>query len=138
MSIWQPYVNYHRGNWDFRFEYGNNYENTRSFIGTNIHREGLYAQIAYRNYASLRKYFQRTEYVFRFSDARFAGIDQKGIMASAFDNPVNAPVNRSQYTIGFNYYFYPSTILKIAYQMNDEWARSFHDNVFMMQFATNF
>ena len=39
-SIWQPYFNYHRGNWDFRFEYGNSYENTKTFIGNNIRREG--------------------------------------------------------------------------------------------------
>jgi hypothetical protein len=138
MSIWQPYFNYHRGNWDFRFEYGNNYEQTKPFIGHNIHRDGLYAQIAYRNYASLHKHLQRMEYVFRFSDARFRGIDQKGIAADAFDPPMDAPVNRDQYTLGFNYYFYASTILKIAYQFNDEQALDFRDNVFMMQFATNF
>ena len=40
-SIWQPYFNYHRGNWDFRFEYGQNYERTRSFIGNSIDRNGL-------------------------------------------------------------------------------------------------
>ena len=48
------------------------------------------------------------------------------------------PVNRNQYTLGLNYYFYPSRILKFAYEINSEIHRSLRDNVFMMQFATNF
>jgi hypothetical protein len=51
---------------------------------------------------------------------------------------MDAPVNRNQYAIGFNYYFYPSTILKVAYEFNQELTRNFKDNIFMMQFATNF
>ena len=45
-SIWQPYFNYHRGNWDFRFEYGQNYERTRSFIGNSIERNGFYTRLS--------------------------------------------------------------------------------------------
>jgi hypothetical protein len=137
-SIWQPYFNYHRGNWDFRFEYGNNYENVKTFIGNNIRREGMYAQVAYRNYASLRQHLQRLEYVFRFSDAFFHGIDQSTVNLSSFTPLTNAPVDRNQYTIGVNYYLYASSILKFAYEINSELHRPLHDNVFMMQFATNF
>ncbi len=75
-SIWQPYFNYHRGNWDVRFEYGNSYEDTRTFIGNNQQREGMYAQVAYRDYNSLHQHLQRLEYVFRFSDAFFHGLNQ--------------------------------------------------------------
>ncbi|HMB02255.1 MAG TPA: hypothetical protein VKP69_00770, partial [Isosphaeraceae bacterium] len=138
ISVWQPYFNYHRGNWDFRFEYGNMYERTKPFIGNNIRREGLYAQVAYRDYRSIRKHLQRMEYVFRFSDAYFHGIDQAKIDPTAFDSPMAAPVNRNQYTIGFNYYLYASSIVKFAYELNQEVGGSFHDNVFMVQFATNF
>ncbi len=138
MSIWQPYFNYHRGNWDYRFEYGDNYEATRQFIGNNIHREGFYSQIAYRDYRSIQKHRQRLEYVFRFSEARFQGIDQASVTASAFDPPSTAPVNRNQYTFGLNYYIYASTVLKFAYEFNQEINKSFNDNVFMIQFATNF
>lgn len=138
MSVWQPYFNYHRGNWDFRYEYGSNYEKTMTYIGKNIQRNGQYAQIAYRNYSSLKKHAQRLEYVFRYSDALFKGIDQKNIAPDAFDPPMNAPINRKQYTLGLNYYFYASTILKLAYEFNDERAVNFRDDVFMMQFATNF
>jgi hypothetical protein len=108
----------------------------RPFIGNNIRREGLYAQVAYRDYRSIRKHLQRMEYVFRFSDAHFRGIDQAKIDPTAFDTPVAAPVNRNQYTIGFNYYLYASSIVKFAYELNQEVGRSFHDNVFMAQFAT--
>jgi hypothetical protein len=138
VSIWQPFFNYHNGNWDFRFEYGNMFEQTQSFIGNNIRREGLYAQIAYRNYQSLHKHLQRLEPVFRFSEARFHGIDQAGLNLSGYSNPSLAPVNRDQYTLGLNYYLYASTMLKVAYEINHELGRNLKDNLFMMQFATNF
>ena len=79
ISVWQPYFNYHYGNWDFRFEYGHNYERTKSFINNNINRIGFYTQLAYRNYQSIHKHLQRLEGVFRFSDARFSGIDQAAV-----------------------------------------------------------
>jgi hypothetical protein len=138
ISVWQPYFNYHRGNWDARFEYGQNYERTRPFIGTDINRVGLYAQLAYRDYQSLHKHLQRLEYVFRYSDASFHGIDPAKLDVTTFSSPQNAPVNRNQYTLGLNYYFYASTILKLAYEFNAETHGSLKDNVFMMQFATNF
>jgi hypothetical protein len=138
VSIWQPYFNYHFGNWDFRFEYGNMFEQTKPFIGNDIRREGLYTQIAYRNYRSLNKYIQKLEPVFRFSEARFDGINQAGLNVSAYPTPVQAPVNRNQYTIGLNYYLFASTMLKVAYEINQELGRSLKDNQFMMMFATNF
>jgi hypothetical protein len=138
MSIWQPYFNYKRGNWDFRFEYGDNYERTKPFIGNNINREGFYTQLAYRDYNSIQKHRQRLEYVFRFSEARFQGINQSSVTPSAFEPPATAPVDRNQFTLGLNYYFYPSTVLKIAYEINQELHKNFNDNVLMMQFATNF
>jgi len=139
-SIWQPYFNYHRGNWDFRFEYGQNYERTRPFIGNSIERNGFYTQLAYRNYASIHKHLQRLEYVFRFSDARFRGINQAAVAnnVSSFDTPMDAPVDRNQYTIGVNYYLYPSTVFKIAYEINQELHNNLKDNVLFLQFATNF
>jgi len=139
-SIWQPYFNYHRGNWDFRFEYGQNYERTRSFIGNSIERNGFYAQIAYRNYQSIHKQLQRLEYVFRFSDARFRGINQAAVSSNvaSFPTPMDAPVDRNQYTIGLNYYLFPATVFKLAYEINQELHRDLKDNVFFLQFATNF
>jgi hypothetical protein len=137
-SIWQPYFNYHRGNWDVRFEYGNNYEQLRDFIGNNLRREGLYAQVAYRNYRSLHQHIQRLEYVFRFSDAFFHGFDQSRLNLSPFSPLMDAPIDRNQYTFGINYYLYASSILKFAYEINKELHMNLHDNVFMMQFATNF
>jgi len=139
-SIWQPYFNYHYGNWDFRSEYGQNYERTRSFIGNSIERNGFYAQIAYRNYQSIHKQLQRLEYVFRFSDARFRGINQAAVASnvSSFATPMDAPVDRNQYTLGLNYYLTPVTIFKIAYEINQELHRDLKDNVLFLQFATNF
>ena len=139
-SIWQPYFNYHRGNWDFRFEYGQNYERTREFIGNSIERNGFYTQLAYRDYKSTRKHWQRLEYVFRYSDARFRGINQAAVASnvSSFATPMDAPVDRNQYTIGVNYYLFPATIFKLAYEINQELRHDLKDNVLFMQFATNF
>jgi hypothetical protein len=139
-SIWQPYFNYHRGNWDFRFEYGQNYERTIPFFGNSIERNGFYTQIAYRDYKSIRKHLQRLEYVFRFSDARFRGINQEAVAhnVSSFATPIDAPVDRNQYTFGVNYYLFPATVFKIAYEINQELHRDLKANVVFMQFATNF
>ena len=139
-SIWQPYFNYHRGNWDFRFEYGQNYERTTTFLGNSIERNGFYTQIAYRDYKSTHPHLQKLEYVFRFSDARFRGINQAGAAAnvSQFATPMDAPVDRNQYTIGVNYYLFPVTIFKIAYEINEELHHNLNDNVLFVQFATNF
>jgi hypothetical protein len=138
VSVWQPYFNYRRGNWDYRFEYANMYEGTKSFIGSNIGRTGMYTQIAYRNYRSIHKHLQRLEGVFRFSSARFSGFDQRTLDLTAFAPLTAAPVDRNQYTIGVNYWFYPSTVFKVAYEINQELGKDLKDNVFMMQFATNF
>ncbi len=137
-SIWQPYFNYHRGNWDFRFEYGNSYQDTRRFTGSNIERQGMYSQVAYRNYQSLHQHLQRLEYVFRFSDAFFHGINQSQLDLTSYSPLMNAPIDSNQYTIGVNYYLYASSILKLAYEINSPLHASVKDNVFMMQFATNF
>ena len=51
---------------------------------------------------------------------------------------MDAPVDRNQYTIGLNYYLFPVTIFKFAYEINQELHRDLKDNVFFMQFATNF
>jgi len=138
VNVVQPYFNYHRGNWDFRFEGGQNYERTHQFIGSNINRVGMYAQLAYRNYASLHKHIQRLEYVARFSDAFFHGINPNKVDLTTYSPLSTAPLDRNQYTLGINYYLYPSSILKFAYEINSEIHRNLHDNVFMMQFATNF
>jgi hypothetical protein len=138
VNVIQPYFNYHRGNWDFRFEGGQHYERTHQFIGSNINRVGMYAQLAYRNYASLHKHIQRLEYVFRFSDAFFHGINPKKVDLTTYSPLSTAPLDRNQYTLGINYYLYPSVFLKFAYEFNSEINRNLHDNVFMMQFSSNF
>ena len=58
LGLWALDVNYHKGNWDARFEYGTMYQQAPSSVvngntntsvpQSNIRREGLYAQIAYR------------------------------------------------------------------------------------------
>ncbi len=140
-SVWQPYFNYKVGNWDFRTEYGNSFQDTHAYLGNdikNVRRQGMYAQLAYRNYASLHQHIQRLEYVARFSDSFFHGINQPVLNTANYGTPMDVPVDRNQYTLGVNYYLYASSILKFAYEINSELHRNLHDNVFMAQFATNF
>jgi hypothetical protein len=130
---------YHKGNWDVRFEYAQMFQNARSFLDQRIHRRGLYAQVAYRPYDAGCDCVRNTELVFRYSYANFKGIDPAGLNFAAFDTPVDVPVNRNQYTFGVNYYPYPSLIVKLAYEINQESAGvRLHDNVFMAQLAWGF
>jgi hypothetical protein len=139
LNLWQLDFGYHRGDWDLRFEYADVYQHAASFIGNNIHREGAYAQAAYRPYHACHPLLQKTEVAFRYSYARFRGINPNSLDLTAFSSSVDVPVNRNQYTFGINYYFYASMVLKFAYEINHEIAPvALHDNVFMAQFAWQF
>jgi hypothetical protein len=137
-QVLQVDAGYHKGNWDVRFEYAHMFQDARSFIGERIERRGLYAQVAYRPYHAQCKYVQNTEPVFRFSSARFKGIDPAGLDIGAFASPLDVPVDRDQYTFGVNYYFYPSLVLKLAYEFNHERGIDLKDNVFLAQLAWGF
>jgi hypothetical protein len=77
--------------------------------------------------------------VFRYSRARFSGFDPTALDLTAFDSPVDVPVDRDQYTFGINYYFYPSLVLHLAYEINHE-RNDIHlkDDVFLAQLAWGF
>jgi len=130
---------YHKGNWDLRFEYAYMFQNAQSFIGQRIERRGLYAQVAYRPYDAVAKIVHNTELVFRYSYANFKGIDPLELEVDEFEATVDVPVNRNQYTFGINYYFYPSLVLRLAYEINQEQGDlRFADNVFLAQLAWGF
>jgi hypothetical protein len=138
-QLWDFDLNYHKGNWDARFEFARTNQQALSFIGNDVTRTGLYAQIAYRPYDAPWRILQNFEAVFRYSVEWFSGIDPTQIDPAAFDSLVDVPVNRDQYTVGLNYYFYPSMVLKCAYEVNHERGDvNLHDNVFLAQFAWSF
>jgi hypothetical protein len=120
VDVWDLDLNYHYGNWDFRGEMGETFQHTADFIGNNILRRGGYAQLAYRPYNVANRWLQNTEAVFRYSVARIKGFttDQLDLTAFTFLNQV--PASRNQFTIGLNYYPYPSMIFKLAYEINQE------------------
>ena len=140
MKLWQFDAGWRKGNWDLRFEYCQNFQEAQSFIGNNIVRTGLYGQVAYRPFDAASRIIQNFKVVYRYSSVRFNGIDFAGLGLTAFtDSPVDAPVNRDQHTVGINYYFYPSMVMKLAYEVNVELAGvNLHDNVFLAQFAWGF
>jgi hypothetical protein len=152
INLWDLDVNYHRGNWDVRFEYADAFQRFPLPPPTgdqpadqgppptdqHVRRRGFYAQVAYRPYDACCHCLQNMEFVVRYSRARFSGIDPTALDLTRFDSPVAAPVDRDQYTFGIDYYFYPSLVLKCAYEINKEHQVNLHDNVFLAQLAWGF
>jgi hypothetical protein len=138
-NTWDIDLNYRRGNWDLRFEYANTYQQAVSYIGNNVRRQGFYAQAAYRPYHLAHCILRNFEIAARYSRVWFHGIDPNQVDPTAFDTLVDVPVEREQWTVGINYYFYPSMALKFAYEVNHELHDiNFHDNVFLAQFVWAF
>jgi hypothetical protein len=138
IQFWELDANYHKGNWDLRFEYAEMYQHAQSFIDTNIRRRGLYAQVAYRPLDSLNPYLQKVELVGRYGHTWFSGIDPTALDLTTFATPVDVPVNRHQYSIGINYWFYASLVAQVAYEFNQEPGFPLHDNLFMAQLGWGF
>jgi hypothetical protein len=128
-------LNYHKDNWDVRAEYGINFQNTQPFLPNNITRQGFYAQVAYRPRDVPNRYLQNVEVVYRYGYVNFKGIDPTTLDLTTFSTPIDVPVKRQQNEFGVNYYFYPSLVLKCAYQVNDEPGFHLHDNQFITELA---
>jgi hypothetical protein len=154
ISLWGLDAGFHKGNWDIRFEYANMFQKSPALpvegavVGGDegaapadplrIRRRGYYAQVAYRPYDAPSRILSNAEVVFRYSRARFSGFDQTALDLAAFGSPVDAPVDRNQYTFGLNYYFSPSLAVKFAYEINQERGINLRDNVFLTQLAWGF
>jgi hypothetical protein len=126
-------LNYHKGNWDVRAEYGRTYQQAGSFGSPNITRQGMYAQVAYRPLDACNKYVQNTELVYRYSYVDFKGIDPTTLDLTTFSTPVDVPVRRNQNEVGINYYVTPRLVMKTAYQINNEPGYHLHDNQFLAE-----
>jgi hypothetical protein len=139
LDLWDVDVSYHRGNWDGRFEFANMAQQTPSVP---IHRQGMYAQVAYRQYNNPNPFFQKMEGVFRFDHVQFEGINiaQTGINFGGYQL-LNArmPLDRNRYTWGLNYWFYPSLVGRFAVEIYDELGvPSLKNNGFIAQLAWGF
>lgn len=137
-DIWQFDFGIRKNGFDFRFEYAEMNQQTASFIGANLVRQGLYAQLAYRPLDAETKFIRNSEIALRYSRVRFYGVDQTQIDPSAFNSPLNVPVDRDQYTIGYNYYFSPGMAFRAAYEINREWGFNLNDNMFLVQYVWAF
>jgi hypothetical protein len=135
IRLWAVDLNYRKGNWDVRAEYGTTYQQTQSFGVPNITRQGLYTQVAYRPWDCPHKLVQNLEFVYRYSYVNFRGIDATTLDLTTFATPVDVPVRRQQNEFGINYWFYPRCVLKVAYQVNDEPRFHLHDNQFLAELA---
>jgi hypothetical protein len=139
LNMWDVDVNYHKGNWDARFELVKTDQSTPSFP---IHRFGFYAQVAYRQYDNPNPILQKLEGVFRFDHIQLDGINvaQTGLNFGGFDNTyARVPLDRNRYTFGLNYWFYPSLALKADFEIYDELGvPSLRDNGFICQLVWGF
>jgi len=134
LSLWAVDLNYRKGDWDVRAEYGSTYQQAGSFGLAPIRREGFYGQVAYRARQHACKYVQNTELVYRYSYVTFPGVDANELDFTQFA-PTDVPIRRQQHEFGINYYFYPRMVLKLAYQINDEPTFHLHDNQFLAELA---
>src|SRR5262249_45603179 len=139
LNLWDVDASWHYGNWDARFEYVHTDQSTRA---QPILREGFYAHVAYRQYHNPHPVLQKLEGVFRFDHVNFQGIDiqQTGINFGGLGlNNARQPLDRNRYTIGANYWFYPSLVLKLAIEFYDELGvPSLRDNGFLGQIVWGF
>jgi hypothetical protein len=134
-SLWALDLNYHKGNWDVRFEYGMSFQEAGSFGANNIRRQGFYGQIAYRPLDLPNCFLQQLEFVYRYSYVDFRGIDPTTLDLTTFSTPVDVPVRRQQNEFGINYWISPRLVWKVAYQINDEPGFHLHDNQFITELA---
>jgi hypothetical protein len=109
-------VGWHRGGWDFRSEFARTNQDVPA--GT-IRRRGFYTQLAYRPCDCGHWVLEKLEGVVRFDYVRFGGIDP-AVAALGFGSRELSPIGRNRYTVGLNCYPYPSLIVKVAYELNDE------------------
>jgi hypothetical protein len=128
-------LNYHKGNCDFRFEYGMTYQHAGDFIQANIRRQGFYTQLAYRPRDAGNRYLQNVELIYRYGYVDFRGFDRTALTLSSYATPVDVPIRRQQNEFGIDYWFYPRMVLKVAYQINDEPGFHLHDNQFISELA---
>jgi hypothetical protein len=135
IALWAVDLNYHRGNWDVRLEYGMTCQHAQSFQPDNIRRNGFYGQVAYRPWDLPPGILQQLEFVYRYSYVDFHGIDPNALDLTTFSTPIDVPIRRQQNEFGINYYFYPRMVLKVAYQINDEPNHHLHDNQFITELA---
>jgi hypothetical protein len=141
LTLWDVDVNFHRGNWDARFELTNTAQQTPA-PAASIRRFGYYGQVAYRQYDNPNRYLQKLEGVARFDHVEFDGINlqQTGINFGGLGlNYARQPLDRNRFTIGVNYWFYASLVMKLAIEFNDELhVPSLRDNGFIGQLVWGF
>jgi hypothetical protein len=141
MSLWDIDASWHTGNWDARFELAKTDQQTPDHAAP-IRRFGFYTQVAYRQYDCPNPYLQKLEGVFRFDHVQFDGINlqQTGINFGGLGlNYARQPLDRDRYTIGANYWFYSSLVLKLAIEFNEErGVPSLRDNGFLGQLVWGF
>jgi hypothetical protein len=135
INLWAVDLNYHKGNWDVRLEYGQTYQQATSFGFDNIFRRGFHGQVAFRPRDLPNGILQKIELVYRYGYVDFSGIDPTSLDLSTFSTPVDVPVRRQQNEFGLCYWFAPRLVVKVAYQINDEPGFHLHDNQILTELA---
>jgi hypothetical protein len=135
IRLWAADLNYHKGNWDLRFEYGMTDQDTHPFTPQNIRRQGVSAQVAFRPRDLINPILQNIEVIYRYGYVDFSGIPPQRLDPTTFSSPIDIPVRRQQHTIGVDYWFSPRLVAQFAYEINDEFHLHLNDNIFMFELA---
>ena len=94
----------------------------------NNHRDGGYAQVAYRPTLIDQKYVRNLEIALRYDR-----IDNPEMTPDTPDEARVQRVDRDRWTLGLNYWLGPSTVLKLAYEKDTR-----DDHALLFQFALGF
>jgi hypothetical protein len=138
LALWVVDLNFHKGNWDVRAEYGRTYQQTQPFFSPDIRRQGVHAQVAYQPRDCPNWFLRNFEVVYRYGYVDFEGINPTTLDLTRYTTPVDVPVRRQQHEFGIDYYFSPRMVLKCAYQINDEPGFHLHDNQFLTELSWGF
>jgi len=100
------------------------YDDNGTPVGFRNHRNGGYAQIAYRPTHASWEFLKHVEGVFRYD------------LFNQAETPVGYDQNR--YTVGLNYWLTPKTVFKTAYQFDHKTAGEPDESGVLVQFTSGF
>jgi len=115
-----------KGNVDVRFEWlwsrgeSRFYGEPGSYFTFDNHRNGGYMQVAYRPSKVEDKFLKNLESVVRYD---------------RLTQPEESSGSEQRVTLGLNYWFKPSAVVKFAYQIDDKRGDSSDQNAFFIEFA---
>ena len=140
LNLWDVDVSWHRGNWDARFEFANTDQQTPAQADPSAGLVCPGGLSPIRQPPSHPPEAGEACSDSTTSSSTGSTCSRPGSTSAAWARHyARQPLDRNRYTIGANYWFYPSLALKIAYEIYDELGvPSLKDNGFIGQIVWGF